>query len=104
MSNVLIIGGGIIGLSLARKLHKKGFKKITILERGAIGKESSHAAAGMLAVQAETDQPDAFFEFCNDSNKLYPNFAEELFDETGVDIKLDKAGTLYLAFNETDVK
>ena len=63
MSNVLIIGGGIIGLSLARQLHKKGFKKITILERGAIGRESSYAAAGMLAVQAETDQPDSFSSF-----------------------------------------
>ena len=102
MSNVLIIGGGIIGLSLARQLHKKGFKKITILERGATGRESSHAAAGMLAVQAETDQPDKFFEFCNESNKLYPRFSEELFEETGVDIELDKEGTLYLAFNKAD--
>ena len=35
--------------------------------------------------------------------KLYPKFAEELFDETGVDIELDQAGTLYLAFDEFDV-
>ena len=75
---VLIIGGGVIGLSIARALHKKGFKRITILEKGETGKESSYAAAGMLAVQAETEQPDKFFEFCNESNKLYPNFAEEL--------------------------
>lgn len=101
-SDILIIGGGVIGLSLARALHKKGFKRITILEKGRIGKESSYAAAGMLAVQAETNQPDTFFDFCRESNKLYPRFAEELFDETAVDIELDKAGTLYLAFNETD--
>ncbi|MGI9054389.1 MAG: FAD-dependent oxidoreductase, partial [Pyrinomonadaceae bacterium] len=102
ISKVLIIGGGIIGLSLARQLHKKGFKRITILDKGKLGKESSYAAAGMLAVQAETDKPDEFFKFCNESNKLYPQFSEELFDETGVDIELDKEGTLYLAFNETD--
>ena len=101
-SDILIIGGGVIGLSLARQLHKKGFKRITILEKGAVGKESSFAAAGMLAVQAETDQPDEFFEFCNESNKLYPRFSEELFEETGVDIELDKEGTLYLAFNKAD--
>lgn len=102
ISEVLIIGSGVIGLSLARALHKKGFRKITILEKGKIGREASFAAAGMLAVQSETDKPDAFFEFCRESNNLYPQFAEELFEETGVDIELDKEGTLYLAFTEND--
>jgi len=103
-SDVLIIGGGIIGLAIARELHKKGIKKITILERGAVGKEASHAAAGMLAPHAETDKLDDFFFFCHESNRLYPNFAEELFEETGVDIELDREGTLYLAFTETDAQ
>jgi glycine oxidase len=103
-SDLLIIGGGIIGLSLARALHKKGFKRITILEKGETGKEASYAAAGMLAVQSETNQPDIFFNFCSESNKLYPQFAEELFDETGVDIELDKEGTLYVAFTENDTE
>ncbi len=102
ISDVLIIGAGVIGLSLARALHKKGFKRITILEKGETGREASYAAAGMLAVQAETNKPDAFFRLCSESNKLYPNFSEELFEETGVDIELDKEGTLYLAFNERD--
>ena len=31
---IIIIGGGILGLSIARKFLKEGFKKITILERG----------------------------------------------------------------------
>lgn len=102
ISEVLIIGGGVIGLSIARALHKKGFRKITILEKGKIGREASFAAAGMLAVQSETDEPDAFFKFCRESNNLYPKFADELFEETGVDIELDREGTLYLAFNEQD--
>jgi glycine oxidase len=101
---VLIIGSGVIGLSIARQLHKKGVKKITILERGSIGREASYAAAGMLAPHAETEKVDDFFRLCSESNKLYPSFAAELSDETGVDIELDQSGTLYLAFNETDVK
>lgn len=100
----LIIGGGVIGLSLARELHKKGFKKITVLERGEIGKESSHAAAGMVSPQAETEKADEFFQFCAESLRLYPTFAEELLEETGVSIELDRSGTLYLAFTETDVR
>lgn len=102
LSNVLIVGGGVIGLSLARELHKKGVAQITILERGATGRESSLAAAGMLAPNAECDRADAFSEFCTESLRLYPNFAAELLDETGVDIELDASGTLYLAFTEKD--
>ncbi len=102
ISDVLIIGGGIIGLSIARELHKKRSGKITILERGRIGKEASHAAAGMLAPNAETEKLDAFYKFCDESNKLYSAFAEELFDETGIDVELNKSGTLYLALTKTD--
>ncbi len=103
MQEVLIIGGGVIGLTIARQLRKKGVGRITILERGRVGEESSHAAAGMLAVQAETDEADDFFRLCDDSNKLYPEFARELLDETGVDIELEQSGTLYAAFTENDV-
>lgn len=101
-SDVLIIGGGVIGLSIARTLHRKGVRKITILESGAVGRESSFAAAGMLAPNAETEKKDDFFEFCNASNKLYPDFAAELFYETNIDIELDRQGTLYLALTDTD--
>jgi glycine oxidase len=103
MNKVLIIGGGVIGLSIARSLSKKGIKKITILERGEIGKEASHAAAGMLAPHAEAEKLDDFFNFCTESLSLYPQFSEELFNETGIDVELDKSGTLYLAFTENDV-
>ncbi len=103
-ANILIIGGGVIGLSLARELSKKGAGKITILERGAAGQESSYAAAGMLAPQAETDEADDFFHLCVESNKLYPQFAEEILAETGISIELDRGGTLYLALTDDDVK
>jgi glycine oxidase len=102
-SDVLIIGGGVIGLAAARALHKKGAGRITILERGAApGQEASYAAAGMLAPNAETERLDDFFHLCNESNKLYPTFAAELQDETKIDIELDRQGTLYVALTEED--
>lgn len=101
-TDFLIIGGGVIGLSIARQLRRRGAGRITILERERLGMESSWAAAGMLAPQAEADQADDFFKLCSESNGLYPQFAAELQEETGVDIELDRTGTLYLAFNEYD--
>lgn len=100
---VLIIGGGVIGLSIARELHKQGVRRIALIERGVCGQEASWAAAGMLSPQVEAGEPGAFFDLCCASRDLYPSFADELLDETGIDIELDKTGTLYLAFNDNEV-
>ncbi len=96
-----VIGGGVIGLSVARELGRRGLS-VALVERNRCGGEASFAAAGMLAPQIEADAPDAFFELACRSRDLYPAFAEELLDETGVCVELDNTGTLYLAFTEED--
>lgn len=93
---ILIIGGGVIGLSIARELHRRGATRIRIVERGRAGREASWAAAGMLAPNAETEEFDEFFRLCSQSNAMYPCFVAELFDETGIDIEFDNNGTLFL--------
>ena len=99
---VLIIGGGVIGLSIAREMHLHGARGITLLEKGVCGEESSWAAAGMLGPQVEADAQDTYFDLCSESRDLYPKLAAALLEETGVDIELDCEGTLSLAFNEDD--
>lgn len=101
-SDVLIIGGGVIGLAIAREMRKRGAMSVAVLERGLVGNEASSAAAGMLALQAETDRADSFFDFCTASNRMYPDYAASLQQETGIDIELDRTGTLFLAFTEDD--
>jgi len=102
--NVLIIGGGVIGLAAARKLRLAGAGRITVLEKGRAGREASWAAAGMLAPDAETETVDAMYRLCRRSNELYSDFAERLADETGIDIELDRTGTICAAFSETEAK
>jgi glycine oxidase len=102
--DALIVGGGIIGLTLARELRRKGLRQVAILEKNVdCGAEASSAAAGMLAPQAEQTRADDFFHFCRQSRDFYPQFAAEIFEETGIDIELDKTGTLYLAFSDEDL-
>lgn len=101
-SDFVIIGGGVIGLSIARDLHKRGAGSITIVDRGRIGAEASWAAAGMLAPNAECDAENELFRLCTASNALYTNFAGQLLEETGIDIELDRTGTLSLAFTEEE--
>jgi glycine oxidase len=100
----LIIGGGVIGLSIARELKRRGVDKVMVLERGRVGRGASWAAAGILAPQVEADTDDKFFRLCFESNRMYPDLAAELLDETGIDVELARHGTLYLAFDADDEK
>ncbi len=100
--DVLIIGGGVIGLSLARELHRLGAGPIAVVERGKVGREASFAAAGMLAPNAENEIIDDFYGLCDGSRSMFPIFADELHLETEIDIELDRTGTLYAAFTEAD--
>lgn len=104
VSEFLIVGAGVIGLSIARSLKKGGADRVILLERGDPGREASYAAAGMLAPQAEADADDDFFRLCRESNGLYSGLAEELLEETGVDIELDNEGTVFAAFTEKDLE
>lgn len=102
-ADVVIIGGGVIGLTIARVLALRGIRGVLLLERsGDLGTEASFAAAGMLAPQAEADSRDHFFELLCQSRDLYAAFAEALRNETRIDVELDTTGTLYLAFTEHD--
>jgi glycine oxidase len=100
--DVAIIGGGVIGLAVARSLALRGVRRVMVVERSGPGSEASSAAAGMLAPQAEADCADEFFHLACRSRDMYPAFANQLAAETGIDIELDDAGTLYIAFTEED--
>jgi glycine oxidase len=101
-ADVAIIGGGVIGLAVARALALRGVRDVLLIERTSLGAESSSAAAGMLAPQAEANRPHEFFYLTCQSRDMYPTFASALWDETGIDIQLDTTGTLYLAFTEPE--
>lgn len=101
-ADVVVIGGGVIGLSVARALALRGIRNVMVIERASLGSEASAAAAGMLAPQAEADCADDFFSLACKSRDLYPSLAEALREETGTDVELDTTGTLYLAFTEPD--
>jgi len=103
-TDVVIIGGGVIGLAIARALALRGVRDINLFETARLGTEASFAAAGMLAPQVEADTQDDFFTLACRSRDMYPSFAEELREETGIDIELDTTGTLYLAFTDQDRK
>jgi glycine oxidase len=99
--DVLILGGGIIGLACARELAKAGVK-VEVLERRSAGAEASLAAAGMLAPLAESPEPGPFFEACRDSRDLWLAWAAALAEETGMSIEHDSSGSLAVALDDEE--
>jgi thiazole synthase len=81
-SEILIIGGGIIGLSIAVDLRLRG-ATVTVLSRD-FGQAASHAAAGMLAPHAEGIPQGAFLDLCLKSRWLYPEWIRKIEDVTGL--------------------
>lgn len=100
-ADLIIVGGGVIGLTIARAAALRGLE-VMLIERGELGAEASFAAGGILGPQAEADCADEFFELACRSRDLYPALAEALLDEVGIDIELDTTGTLYLALTDND--
>ena len=101
-ADAIIVGGGVIGLAIARAVAQRGIREVILCERGELGAEASWAAGGMLGPQVEADQADDFFRLACASRDLYPEFAAALQEESGIDVELDKSGTLYLGFTESD--
>jgi len=92
--DVIVVGGGIIGLSLTIALNKRGMR-VLVVERGEPGREASHAAAGMLVDSLE-ETPTVLQALATASARMYPEFARELEDESGMKVDLRDQGTLVL--------
>jgi glycine oxidase len=101
--DVAVVGAGVIGCAIAWRLGQAGMR-VVVVERGAIGQEASSAAGGMLAPLAEANCADEFFELAVASRAMYPDFARQLLEATGIDIEYRSEGTLYLALSEEDEK
>ena len=99
--DVIIVGGGVIGCSIAWRLAQAGLK-VTVFERGRIGCEASRAAAGMLSPQGESQTAGPFFDLCLRSRAMYRNFAEELNDASGIDAEYKDEGTLFVVLRGED--
>ena len=90
--DVIIIGGGIIGLSLAIALRKRGVT-VLVVERGEPGREASDAAGGML-VDCPLETPPALQPLATSSARMYPEFTHELEVESGMKVDLRDQGTI----------
>jgi glycine oxidase len=103
VADVVIVGGGVMGCATALRLAQKGLS-VTVVERGIPGAEASSAAAGILGPQWEAEGAGPLLDLGLRSRALYPSFAAELRELSGIDIGHAKSGLLEVAFDEASEK
>ncbi len=90
---VVIIGGGVVGCSIAYYLSKRDVA-VTLLERDEIGVQASGAAAGLFSSWKPLAKLDAYNRLLFASQSLFSELIEELEDATGIDLEYEQTGTL----------
>jgi glycine oxidase len=98
--DVLIVGGGVIGLAVAWRARQRGLS-VLVLERDAVGEScAASVAAGMLAPVSEVEFGEAgrrLLELGVRSAAMWPAFAAELEQAAGIEVGMRTSGTIVVA-------
>jgi glycine oxidase len=101
--DVAIIGGGVIGCSIAYQLRKAGVD-VLVIERQEVAAEASSAAAGLLAPFGSLTEPGPFSDLVLASWALAPTLLPQIEQESGVQVEYRRVGALHIAANDREVE
>ena len=99
--DVIVIGAGAIGTSIAYQLAKTG-ARVTVFDRGQVGGGATGASAGMIQINPDRSTPTSLVTLELESSRLFPALAAELRDRTGMDIGYRPSPLLHVAFLPED--
>jgi glycine oxidase len=92
----IIVGGGVVGLSIAFELARRG-RQVSVLDQGEVGRGASWAGAGILPPSPRAGAHDPLDQLRGLSHQLHSEWAAELKQRTGIDTGYRRCGGLYLA-------
>jgi glycine oxidase len=96
---VVIVGGGVIGLLTAFNLASAG-QQVVLLERSNVGQESSWAGGGIVSPLYPWRYSPAVTALAHWSQDFYPQLAEHLYTATGIDPEVHTTGLYWLDLDD----
>ena len=93
---IAIIGGGVIGLSIAWEVSRRGHQAV-VIEKSRLGRGASWAGAGILPPSNAATAIHPLEHLEARSDQLHPQWADRLKKETGIETGFQTCGGLYLA-------
>ncbi|GHA15006.1 NAD(P)/FAD-dependent oxidoreductase [Oceanisphaera arctica] len=102
-TDVAIIGGGLVGMSLAYGLLRQG-KRVTVFDEGDQALRASRGNFGLVWVQGKGDTCPEYAQLSRLSARLWPELAASLQQDTGIDIELQQGGGLYVCLDQQSLQ
>jgi glycine oxidase len=97
--DLAVVGGGIIGLSIAWRVRQRGLS-VAVIDAGALASESSKAGAGMLAPGGEAHRLSPWARDTVEALHAFPAFTEELAALSGLPIDFRQCGAVDVASSD----
>ena len=102
-TDIVIVGGGIVGMAAAYYLAKSGVPSV-VVERDAIGSHASGFAYGGLSPLSGFGIPGPQAQIAMTGMRLHRELSKMLLEETGIDVDFRMRSSLALAFTEAEVQ
>ena len=102
-TEIAVIGGGLVGMAVAYGLRRLG-RTVTVFDEGDVAYRASRGNFGLVWVQGKGLNLPDYARWTRLSASLWPEFQEELAEETGVSIELSQPGGLDICLSEDEAE
>lgn len=101
--DVAIVGGGLVGAAIAYGLRHQA-QRIVVLDEGDVAYRASRGNFGLIWVQSKGLGMSAYARWTLDSSRLWPGFAAQLREDSGIDMALEQKGGLFPLLGEAETE
>lgn len=101
--DIVVVGGGLLGSAIAWGLGRIG-QQVCVLDEGDIAKRASRANFALVWVQSKGLGMPAYTSWTMQASETWPKLAEELREQTGLDVCFQRNGGFHLALGEEELE
>ena len=98
----VVVGGGLLGMSVAYGLRLRDLS-VAVIDEGDVAHRASRGTFGLVWAQSKGRGMPEYARWTRDSIQLWPAFAEDLLDRTGIEVTYSRCGGYMFAFTDDEL-